>query len=407
MVKKIQKYFIIILVLVIPTMFVAYYFLFYKYIDKGDYFPNMLEIGRRALFNAQFAFGNAKSTDLNEIVTLYKIQTYVLKFDFIKYTQIYSSSELYEILSIRDALVSLNFYAKMINEGQQGDAKNLLDIVIESGRHCDEVERRFSQLRSNWSTILARYKGVSHPLPPLPPDDETINLPGLPMFIRVKTGEYMIGTPADEGGRDKNYEPKPYIYKTNGFWISQTEITQKNWYYFMPGNNVTNSPVTKITIMDVDNYCAILNAKYTQYKFSLPNEAEWEIACRAGMDPSKGPINAPGHQDWFQGSKETAEQKLQQYAWFKKNLNSNCLPQEVATLKPNAWNIFDMHGNVSELCTRIPGDTGLYKSHLTQVPIRGGSFLSEYNRCRAGSRSFEKADTKLASIGFRLVMRNK
>lgn len=105
-----------------------------------------------------------------------------------------------------------------------------------------------------------------------------------------------------------------------------------------------------VTYKSAEGFCAWLSGK-TGLKFRLATEDEWEHACRAGAPSSE----AYG----FEGGAG----KLRDYAWFKDNAEG--VPHEVATKQPNAWGLYDMHGNVSEW---VKGRDG-------KPAVKGGSYL--------------------------------
>ncbi|MEO6184155.1 MAG: formylglycine-generating enzyme family protein, partial [Verrucomicrobiota bacterium] len=144
---------------------------------------------------------------------------------------------------------------------------------------------------------------------------------------------------------------------------------------------------------------------YTANGYRLPTEAEWEYAARAGTD---GPYDF-GQQD-----------KLRQYAWFAANADQKTHP--AGQKKPNRWGLYDLYGNVSEWCEDIYSAT-YYKESPAVDPhgpanhgkdvkrvIRGGSWKSSPDACRATARQGEKTGDSDACFstdycGFRCVRR--
>ena len=115
-------------------------------------------------------------------------------------------------------------------------------------------------------------------------------------------------------------------------------------------------------------------------KYRLPTEEEWEYCCRAG---SKG--------DW--GKRANGEEgPLDAMGWY--DANSGWGTHPVAQKEPNAWGLFDMHGNVLEwTSTAVGGDR----------VARGGSWRDVSGRCAAGYRYWDYPDYRIGLLGFRLV----
>ena len=128
--------------------------------------------------------------------------------------------------------------------------------------------------------------------------------------------------------------------------------------------------------------------------FRLPTEAEWEFACRAGAQTA-----------YFFGQESN---RLGDYAWFKDNASRSTQP--VASKKPNAWGLYDMHGNVWEWCTDWYGE---YPSGTVTDPrgpargssrvLRGGCGGSFSQYCRAADRGGNDPDNPLHHLGFRVA----
>ena len=135
--------------------------------------------------------------------------------------------------------------------------------------------------------------------------------------------------------------------------------------------------------------------------YRLPTEAEWEYACRAGTSTRFSYGDDPGYSN------------LVNYAWCA--LNSDLRPHPVGEKLPNAWGLYDMHGNVFECCSdwssrELPGGIvvdpkgpaiGLPPGY---VVIRGGWFSHEPSRLRSAYRSDAPHDIASPIFGFRVVL---
>ena len=138
--------------------------------------------------------------------------------------------------------------------------------------------------------------------------------------------------------------------------------------------------------------------------FRLPTEAEWEYACRAGSTTafSNGAITNPGS--------NPLDPNLDEVGWYKGNFG---LPSHAVGLKePNAWGLFDMHGNVAEWCgdayvedlgsERVINPEALYDTSRNRVQ-RGGSWSSDSELTRSAARTAGKTSTAYIDVGFRVV----
>lgn len=239
-----------------------------------------------------------------------------------------------------------------------------------------------------------------------PPD-----IPGL-SFVLIPRGRYAVGTPASEAGSRPGWEISPREVFVSDFFVSTTEVTQRTfWELSMevkgswPQNPVGASfPAHSKTQEDGIAFCDQLSSMHDDFDFSLPTELEWEIACRAGFSPEEGPYSATGKFALRLRDRNRAEQALRLYANY--GLYSGEL-LEVGSKRANPWGLWDMHGNVAEWCLKDPEleDEGSYLPYLGKAPIRGGSFLSNLARCRAGARALEDKSATLPSLGFRIIAR--
>lgn len=152
-----------------------------------------------------------------------------------------------------------------------------------------------------------------------------------------------------------------------------------------------NCPVEDVSWGDAQGFIKKLNERNSGYTFRLPTEAEWEYAARAGTTGD------------FAGN-------LDEMAWYYSN--SGGKPHPVGQKKPNAWGLYDMHGNVYEWVQDWYGDN-YYKSapaliHKGQVAAsvqRGGSWNDVSVVCRAASRAIALRGVSLIATGFRVMVR--
>lgn len=178
-------------------------------------------------------------------------------------------------------------------------------------------------------------------------------------FVPIPGGEFAMGTPETEKGRGADEGPVHRV-KVDPFWMSKFEITWDAYRLFMfatEANEAQNpdamvaatsrptAPYVEMSFgMGLDGYPAISMTQHAANKFAqwlslktghfyrLPTEAEWEYACRAGASTAYSFGDDPA--------------LLGEYAWF--SANSGDKYQQVGKKKPNAWGLYDMHGNVME-----------------------------------------------------------
>jgi formylglycine-generating enzyme required for sulfatase activity len=164
-----------------------------------------------------------------------------------------------------------------------------------------------------------------------------------------------------------------------------------------------NCPVENVSWYDALAFCDQLNQRLINqpplgYRFSLPTEAQWEYACRAGTQTL-----------YYSGDTEA---DLARVAWYASNSDQQTHP--VGEKEPNAWGLYDMHGNVYEWCHDSPSDYPDISvvdwvgegDGLVRV-VRSGSWGTPNGdyQFRATSRGCVEPDSKRPWIGFRLCLR--
>ena len=187
-------------------------------------------------------------------------------------------------------------------------------------------------------------------------------------------------------------------FKGRPFKMGKYEVTQKQWVAIM-GNNPSrfkgkDNPVDSVPEADLKKFLAELNAspevKAWGMTFRIPMKEEWEFACRAG---------GKGDYCRLADGTEITKYTLDKVAWHEGNSGKKSYP--VGKKEPNAFGLYDMHGNVTEYCMDLSRD-------YSDWYCLGGSWYDNAEDCSAGSSSsgyswFKDDVDKRARIGFRLV----
>jgi formylglycine-generating enzyme required for sulfatase activity/serine/threonine protein kinase len=217
-------------------------------------------------------------------------------------------------------------------------------------------------------------------------------------MVLIPAGTFLMGSPTTEVGR-KNDEKQHEVTLTKPFYMGKYEVTQEQWQAVM-GNNPSivrgpQLPVTNVSWDDCQDFINNLNTK-TNVKYRLPTDAEWEYACRAGTTTAYSVEDKimPFYANYYQSRKGK--------------------PTTAASYKPNAFGLYDMHGNVWEWCEDWKVDyperavtdpkgpaTGMFRV------LRGGSYYDDISTTRSSLRNddtrFTSSD-RLFNRGFRLAM---
>lgn len=259
----------------------------------------------------------------------------------------------------------------------------------------------------------------------------------IPMFFRVRVsnpdpskltwiepGTFIMGSPANEAER-RPEENQHEVTISRGFWIGKYEVTQKEYTEIM-GNNPSffdelgdDYPVESVDWNDATQFCAELTEHKREegrlpegYEYRLPTEAEWEYACRAGTKTAfhygaalvSGMANFEGRGEYVSsiGSFENTEGIY------------IGLPAPVGSYEPNAWGLYDMHGNVKEWCLDKFGDypqgpitDPRGPEHGSSNVFRGGSWDEPARICRSAQREWGRGASGDGVYGFRVVLAPK
>lgn len=233
---------------------------------------------------------------------------------------------------------------------------------------------------------------------------------GVPGYLLVRAGSFMMGSPREEAGRQPD-EEQTLVSITNDFWIKATEVTQSEYRLVMGTNPSTNSscgsdcPVEMVSWFEAVDYVNALSravglpecysgaggertfSGLSCRGYRLPTEAEWEFAARAGTTEARyGPLDV--------------------IAWYADNSGNRTNP--VRRKMANDLGLHDMIGNVREWTNNW---SGAYSAESSIDPLgptrgsfrvaRGCGWSGGSSACRAAFRSYVLPEGRGASLGFR------
>jgi formylglycine-generating enzyme required for sulfatase activity len=233
-------------------------------------------------------------------------------------------------------------------------------------------------------------------------------------------GRFRMGSPETEVGRFENEGPQREVRIERGFWIFATPCTQEFWEAVMGENpsrfRSPTRPVEQVSWDDCRNFLERLNGRLDGLVLSLPSEAQWEYACRAGTETATyagnleilGENNAPVLDEiaWYGGNCgvdfelengwDTSGWKDKQHKFERGGTHP------VGLKRPNAWGLHDMLGSVWEWCAdeyREHG-SGDVEASADRV-LRGGSWYFGAWYVRAAVRHWRAPGSRLVTFGFR------
>lgn len=224
--------------------------------------------------------------------------------------------------------------------------------------------------------------------------------------VAIPGGSFVMGSHTE--AQQENNERPQHKVNISPFFMGKYEVTQEQWQAVMennPSNFIgTKRPVEKVSWNDTVEFCEKLSQK-TGKTYRLPSEAEWEYACRA---KTKTPFHFG----------ETITLDLVNYNGYPYGSAQWELPRKettvVGSFPPNAFGLYDMHGNVNEWCSdRVnfnyngaPNDGSSWEDGYEFRVFRGGSWNCNAVNCRSAYRAGYDAARASddISIGFRVAL---
>jgi len=219
-------------------------------------------------------------------------------------------------------------------------------------------------------------------------------------FVLIRAGSFQMGS---ERGEPEE-KPVRKVLIATPFYLGKHEVTWRQWEAVRGKRpsaiNGPDYPVDAVNWDDCQSFVRQLKERFPQKQFRLPTEAEWEYACRAG---SAG--------EYCHGNDETG---LSDYAWYRGNSGGKVHP--VGQKKPNAWGLYDMHGNVWEWCENPYGehhsggpaeariaDSGKRLLFGPERVLRGGAWYTTAQGLRSACRNLASPVQNYGSYGFRVA----
>jgi formylglycine-generating enzyme required for sulfatase activity len=256
---------------------------------------------------------------------------------------------------------------------------------------------------------------ISRPAPPAEAAKTTTNTIGMKLVL-IPAGDFLMGVPDSEKDAFEGEKPQHRVRITRPFYLAATEVTQGQ-YRAVTGANPSHwkgsddLPVEQVSWNDAIVFCNTLSEREglkpyyirgggvqsSSEGYRLPTEAEWEYACRAGTTMRFGFGDA--------------DASLKEYAWCIEN--SERKTHSVGQKRPNAWGLYDMHGNVWEWCW--DGYDGKYYARSPDADplgptegavgrvFRGGCWNDFPRICRVAHRNAGSPDERHSSLGFRVA----
>lgn len=270
---------------------------------------------------------------------------------------------------------------------------------------------------------------------------------GMPRLVPIPAGEFDMGAPESEPHFTTDEGPVTHVVLKQGFQMSATEITVGQFRRFIeesgyettseregwshdyapdgsfpevparswrnPGIPQTEEhPVVCVTWDDAMAYCRWMSSKLGK-PVTLPTEAQWEYACRAGSRTAywwgDDVAGAAGKANLYDDSaaREAADGKSAEVPFD----DGHVYTAPVASYQPNAWGLFDMHGNVWEYCLdwhseALPGGIATDPRGAAtgdHYVRRGGSFMAGAGTARSANRGKARPDFRVNNRGFRIV----
>ena len=256
--------------------------------------------------------------------------------------------------------------------------------------------------------------------------ERTLDLPGggTLTLVLIPAGEFVMGAPADESPLDPDESPPFRVVIARPLWLGRCEVTNAQFRLFRPAHdsraidthwkdrvgpgpslNGDQQPAVRLSWFAARDFCRWLG-KAMGLTCRLPDEGDWEYACRAGTNTPW--VCEQGNLARVANFADVSLRGLKPWALRDDSQRDGVAASaEVGRYQPNAWGLQDMHGNVAEWCG---SDYGPYPLAVTRPisesdpkAVRGGSWDDRPRRVRSAFRQSYPPDYAVYNVGFRVA----
>jgi formylglycine-generating enzyme required for sulfatase activity len=328
------------------------------------------------------------------------LSTHSIRSEMVK-KEVYVADEQHiRIVPFRIEKVTLNSALKLLLSGMQYQDATTPPLAQHLGRLCDAVA---NIVRTPCAMqVPSGFHASANAVPEL-----HTNTGWAKNIVHDGTGIEMVFIPAGEfrmgsNSGDDDEKPVHKVVISRPFYLGKFQVTQDEWRN-ITGTNPSKfkgkkrNPVECLTWNDCQDFLQRISDRASGTVFTLPTEAQWEYACRAGSTTNYS----------FGDSKSS----LTDYAWYRANSGHTTHP--VGDKRPNPWGLFDMHGNVWEWCqdwwyakyrSGEAIDPQGPSSGIARV-LRGGAWNGFKSYCRSSFREgYDPDDTFGSGVGLRISM---
>ena len=237
------------------------------------------------------------------------------------------------------------------------------------------------------------------------------------VMVAIHPGTFDMGA-SSAGSRAKGDDTSPMrVTLSHRFWLGKYEVTQREWRAIM-GTNPSDFtgellPVDNVSWIDAMEFCRRLSERAAHrlpagYTYTLPTEAQWEYACRAGS--SGDDTGKLDDMAWHAGNSGSWAHPPGPASWKDRGL-WRMTSHPVGQKRPNGWGLFDLWGNVAEWCLdwygpyaggSVADPTG--PSSGSHRVLRGGSWWSDPQNCNSFDRAKAPPGRHHSALGFRIAL---